>query len=66
MVLRKGSQSTYITHKLRKMINLLGYRRYVFKCDQEPALVDVQREVKREMRKEIQESAEAVKEEGEE
>eukprot|EP00973_Karenia_brevis_P000874 120742-Karenia_brevis.AAC.1 len=63
MVLRKGSQSTYITHKLRKVLNLLGYQRYIIKCDQEPALVDVQREVKKEMRKEIQESAEAVKEE---
>eukprot|EP00973_Karenia_brevis_P096216 12431215-Karenia_brevis.AAC.1 len=44
MVLRKGSQSTYITHKLRKVLNILGYRRYVIKCDQEPALVDIQRE----------------------
>eukprot|EP00973_Karenia_brevis_P064583 8972403-Karenia_brevis.AAC.1 len=63
MVLRKGSQSTYITQKLRRILNLLGYQKYTIKCDQEPALVDVQREVKREMRKEIQESAEAAKEE---
>eukprot|EP00973_Karenia_brevis_P075571 10498545-Karenia_brevis.AAC.1 len=66
MVLRKGSQSTYITQKLRKMLNLLGYQRYAIKCDQEPALVEIQRDVRKEMRKEIQESAREAREDGEE
>ena len=63
MVLRKGSQTTYITQRVAKIIGSLGYRDIVIKCDQEPAIKDLQKEIRQEMWKELKQAAQDIREE---
>ena len=62
MVIRKGSQTTYITQRVAKIISSLGYRDVVIKCDQEPAIKDLQRDIREEVWKELKQAAEDIKE----
>ena len=62
MVIRKGSQTTYITQRVAKIIASLGYRDVIIKCDQEPAIKELQRDIREEMWKELKQAAEDLKE----
>ena len=62
MVIRKGSQTTYISQRVAKIISSLGYREVVIKCDQEPAIKELQRDIREEMWKELKQAAENLKE----
>jgi hypothetical protein len=61
MVVRKGGCGEYAATRITDIINKLGYPRCILKCDQEPAIVEVTKEVRREAWKEIKEIAEGVK-----
>eukprot|EP00973_Karenia_brevis_P074863 10403979-Karenia_brevis.AAC.1 len=57
LVLRKGAQTTCIAERLAKIINEIGYTEIIIKCDQEPAIKDLQSEIKREMWEELKKAA---------
>eukprot|EP00973_Karenia_brevis_P076335 10602989-Karenia_brevis.AAC.1 len=61
MVIRKGSQTTYISQRISKIISSLGYNKVILKCDQEPAIKDLQRDIREKMREELKEAAKQVK-----
>ena len=63
MVLRKGSQTTYISQRAAKIIGSLGYKDVVVKCDQEPAIKELQKEIREEMRQKIEQAAKSIREE---
>eukprot|EP00973_Karenia_brevis_P064001 8893993-Karenia_brevis.AAC.1 len=63
MVIRKGSQTTYISQRISKILSLLGYKELVLKCDQEPAMKDLQRDIREKMWQELRDAAKEVKEE---
>eukprot|EP00973_Karenia_brevis_P096202 12431137-Karenia_brevis.AAC.1 len=49
MALRKGSTNTYIAERIAKVINFMGYKKCTIRCDQEPAMKDLQKEVRKEL-----------------
>ena len=57
---RKGNYSEYVSKRIANIIEKVGYARCVLKSDQEPALIDVAREVKRQLWEELQEFAKNV------
>ena len=46
-VKRKGNYSDYVSKRIASIIEKVGYARCVLKSDQEPAIFDVAKEVKR-------------------
>ena len=61
-VIRRGSQTTYIIQRVAKIISSLGYRDVIIKCDQDPAIKELQRDIREEMWKELKQAAEDLKE----
>eukprot|EP00973_Karenia_brevis_P047090 6536357-Karenia_brevis.AAC.1 len=59
MALRKGGRSTYAAARIAKIINDAGYKKCILKCDQEPAVKELQRETRKELWKERVETARA-------
>eukprot|EP00973_Karenia_brevis_P021534 2959621-Karenia_brevis.AAC.2 len=49
MALKKGSGGTYIASRIARAINFMGYKKCAIKCDQEPAIKDLQKEVREEL-----------------
>eukprot|EP00973_Karenia_brevis_P035405 4880878-Karenia_brevis.AAC.1 len=49
MALKKGSGNTYVAERIAKAINFMGYKRCTVRCDQEPAMRDLQKEVRKEL-----------------
>ena len=62
LVIRKGNGGKYAAQRTANIIDKLGYPRCVLTCDQEPAIVDVSKEVRRILWKEIQDMANNVQE----
>ena len=62
VVVRKGNGGEYAAIRIADIISKLGYPRVVLKCDQEPAIVDVSKEVRKELWAEMKEIANKVKE----
>eukprot|EP00973_Karenia_brevis_P000654 93154-Karenia_brevis.AAC.1 len=62
MALKKGAGNTYIAERIAKTINFMGYKRCAIKCDQEPAMKDLQKEVRHELWEEKVKVAKAVAE----
>ena len=60
-VKRKGNYSEYVSKRVANIIEKVGYARCVLKSDQEPSIVDVTKEVKRQLWEELQEFAKNVK-----
>jgi len=54
-VKRKGSYSSYVSQRIANIIQRIGYARCIIKCDQEPAIIDVTKEVKTSLFRELQE-----------
>eukprot|EP00973_Karenia_brevis_P093693 12418603-Karenia_brevis.AAC.1 len=61
LVLRKGAQTTFIADRIRKIINEIGYKEVIIKCDQEPAIKELQSEIRREMWEELKKAAREVR-----
>eukprot|EP00973_Karenia_brevis_P042574 5893899-Karenia_brevis.AAC.2 len=62
MVIRKGSQTTFITQRVAGIISSLGYKEVIIKCDQEPAIKELQRDIREEMWKELKQAAKDIRE----
>ena len=56
-VMRKGNYSEYVSKRLSNIIEKVGYAKCVIKCDQEPAMIDVAKEIKTKMWDEVKEFA---------
>jgi hypothetical protein len=63
-VKRKGNYSSYVSQRIANIIQRIGYARCIIKCDQEPAIIDVTKEVKISLFQELQEYAKNVSVEG--
>ena len=59
-VKRKGNYTSYISSRIANIIEKVGYARCVLKSDQEPAIMDVTKEVKRQLWEELHASARNV------
>ena len=59
-VKRKGNYNSYFSSRIVHIIEKVGYARCVLKSDQEPAIMDVTKEVKRQLWEELQASARNV------
>ena len=59
-VKRKGNYTSYISSRIANIIEKVGSARCVLKSDQEPAIMDVTKEVKRQLWEELQASARNV------
>ena len=62
MALRKGAGNTYVAERIAQVINFMGYKRCTIRCDQEPAMRDLQKEIRKEIWKERIQAANEVKE----
>jgi len=62
VVVRKGNGGEYAANRVVEILHKLGYPRCVLKCDQEPAMVDVSKEVRKILWAEVKEIAKKVKE----
>ena len=62
VVIRKGNGGEYAAARVADILHKIGYPRCVLKCDQEPAIVDVSKEVRKELWKEIKDIAKDAKE----
>ena len=62
MALKKGAGNTYIAERIAKAINFMGYKKCAINCDQEPAMRELQREVRLELWKEKVKAAKGVAE----
>ena len=60
MAREKGSENTYIAERPSKTINLMGYRKCAIKCDQEPAMKELQKELRSKLWKDKVEAAQGV------
>eukprot|EP00973_Karenia_brevis_P081438 11288010-Karenia_brevis.AAC.1 len=63
MALRKGGHSTYMASRISKVIRDAGYKKCILKCDQEPAIKELQREIRKELWSERARIAKDVKDE---
>ena len=61
VVLRKGSAGEYAATRVADILHKIGYPRCVLKCDQEPAIVEVSKEVRKELWREMKEIAKGAK-----
>jgi hypothetical protein len=62
VVIRKGNGGEYAATRVADIINKLGYPRCILKCDQEPALVDVSKEIRKILWSEMKDISKLVKE----
>ena len=62
MALKKGSGNSYIAESIARVINFTGYKQCTIRCDQEPAMRDLQKEIRKEIWKERIQAANEVKE----
>ena len=46
MALKKGSENTHIAERIAKTINFMGYPKCAIRCDQEPAMRELQKEIR--------------------
>ena len=60
MVLKKGSANTYIAERIAKTINFMGYPKCAIRCDQEPSMRQLQKEVRTKIWREKIEAAKSV------
>jgi len=61
MVVRKGNGGEYAAMRVADILQKIGYPRIVLKCDQEPSIVDVSKEVRKQLWNEMQDIAGKVK-----
>ena len=60
MALKKGAGNTYISERIAKAINFMGYKKCAIKRDQELAMKDLQKEVRLELWNEKVKAAKGV------
>ena len=61
MVIRKGNGGEYAAVRVADILQKIGYARCILKCDQEPAIVDVSKEVRRVLWQELKDIAKITK-----
>ena len=61
MAVRKGNGGEYAAMRVADILQKIGYPRIVLKCDQEPSIVDVSKEVRKQLWSEMKDIAGKVK-----